>query len=175
MTKNWELQAHGNMPRLEDTLVRRDWADQANQGRTSTQTPPGRHAVPVRYQSVLIVDDDPVFRTTIEAFFKSHGTSNVLQASEGAQAYSALSKGQVCDLVILDLNMPELDGIEFLELMKEHKITMPLLVISSAGRTAIKSAETLATVYGLNFLGAMSKPVDFDELRRVLKLTKGRI
>nr|WP_316629087.1 response regulator [uncultured Brevundimonas sp.] len=126
----------------------------------------------MHYSSVLIVDDDPVFRTTLEAFFALHETKTVLHASEGAQAYAALSERQSIDLIVLDLNMPELDGIEFLALMKEHGLHVPLLVISSASEITIKSAVKLANAYGLNFLGAMSKPVDFEELRRVLKITK---
>ena len=172
MTRHRNFRVHKKVQLPNATLSRSDWRKRAHDWLANSLMPPGGRKMPMHYTSVFIVDDDPVFRTTLEAFLVLHGTKNVLHASEGAEAYASLSKGQSIDLIILDLNMPELNGIEFLALLKENKLNVPLLVISSAAAVTIKSAEALAKVYGLNFLGAMSKPVDFDELRTVLQLTK---
>lgn len=116
-------------------------------------------------RSVLIVDDDPIFRELAAAAFGRDGTIEVLTADNGraASRYLSADQGRL-RLIMLDLNMPDFDGIEFVGAMAELKITAPLLIASGAGPVALRSAETLCKAYGLNLMGVLAKPVDVGEL-----------
>jgi two-component system response regulator RegX3 len=85
--------------------------------------------------------------------------------SSGVEAGQALLSGPPPDIVFLDLNMPKVDGAEFLRFVRSRysKKDLPVVMLS------VESAET--AVYSLLSAGANSflvKPLDVDELRKVL-------
>lgn len=85
--------------------------------------------------------------------------------SSGVEAGQALLSGPPPDIVFLDLNMPQVDGAEFLRFVRSRytKKDLPVVMLS------VESAET--AVYSLLSAGANSflvKPLDVDELRKVL-------
>jgi DNA-binding response OmpR family regulator len=85
--------------------------------------------------------------------------------SSGVEAGQALLSGPPPDIVFLDLNMPKVDGAEFLRFVRSRysKKDLPVVMLS------VESAET--AVYTLLSAGANSflvKPLDVDELRKVL-------
>ena len=121
------------------------------------------------YARVLAVDDDPILLQVLTAYFDKHGMST-LTAHNGAAAIAELGDHPEIDLIITDLHMPDTDGIEFLERLKQAGCKTPIVVLSSADMTTILSAEVLAKAYQLNFIGALTKPVKFHELARLLGL-----
>lgn len=78
---------------------------------------------------ILVVDDEENIRTLYAEEFQDMGYA-VTAVADGAQAVAAVEAGPF-DLVILDMRMREMDGIEALRRMKERKPDMPV-VISSA-------------------------------------------
>ena len=82
---------------------------------------------------ILIVDDDPVQRRLLEAAVKRLG-HHVLLCESGVEALELLSeRDHGVDLMILDIVMPELDGMGVLEKMRERGITLPVIVQTAQG------------------------------------------
>lgn len=75
-------------------------------------------AITVKRKKFLFVDDEPVFLATIRQLFQemSHGTWEILTAANHSQALGLLQKSRF-DLIVLDLNLPVMDGLQFLRLL----------------------------------------------------------
>jgi len=84
--------------------------------------------------TILIVDDEPIILEMHSRIVRSHLSSNrVLRARNGQDALEIL-KQETIDLVLLDLQMPEMDGFEVLEHMRENDIMRKVPVIIVTGR-----------------------------------------
>lgn len=85
---------------------------------------------------VLIVDDSSVMRKIVERSLRQAGVSlgEVLQAGNGAEALAALNTGKV-DLILCDINMPVMDGLEFVKQLcsVENAKGVPVVMITTEG------------------------------------------
>lgn len=100
---------------------------------------------------VLIVDDDEAVRTTLYKVMKSNGIETDM-ASNGQEALDKVAQNKY-DLMLLDVNMPGVDGFEVIQRVREKNIQTPIMIISA--RT-----EDYDTLYGLD-IGAddyLTKP-----------------
>jgi len=77
--------------------------------------------------------------------------------------YSALF-----DCIVMDLSMPEMDGIEMIRFLGDNKSVAALVLISGFDKGILGTAERLARDRGLNVLGALSKPIMIDDLETLL-------
>jgi DNA-binding response OmpR family regulator len=110
--------------------------------------------------TVLVVDDDEQIHRLLKWFFASHGLQ-VIIAGSGEEGWQALA--QQPSLVLLDVNMPGMDGIMMLKKIKARYPAMPVVMISGAGDEAV-AKEALR-------LGAqdyISKPFNMDYLETVV-------
>ena len=105
-------------------------------------------------QTVLIVDDDPDIRDSIEELLRSDGLPSAT-AANGEEALRALAAGPV-GVILLDLMMPVMDGRQLVEEMRRRKLDVPVILLS-AGRDLRKVAAELS-------LPAIEKPFDLDDL-----------
>ncbi len=106
---------------------------------------------------VLVVDDDASARTGPERLLTSENYS-VDTAEDGKVALERVN-AHPPDVVLSDLNMPDMDGMALLEALREHHRDLPFIMVTSEGEvsTAIKAMRAGAADY-------LSKPVDFDAL-----------
>lgn len=81
--------------------------------------------------TLLIIDDDDVVRASLAAYLEDSGF-NVLQASNGAQGLEVFQHERP-DLVICDLRMPQVDGLELIRRINELDAQTPVIVVSGAG------------------------------------------
>jgi two-component system KDP operon response regulator KdpE len=105
---------------------------------------------------ILVVDDEPPIRKLLRMGLTSQGY-DVLDAPNGRKALKLLAKEP--DLVILDLGLPDVDGLELLRTMRHRLENLPIVVLSSRGDEAGKVAAL--------DLGAddyVTKPFGMDEL-----------
>jgi DNA-binding response OmpR family regulator len=105
-------------------------------------------------QTVLIVDDDPDIRDSIEELLRSDGLPPAT-AANGEEALRALETGPV-GVILLDLMMPVMDGRQFVEELRRRRIDIPVILLS-AGRDLRRVAAELD-------LPAIEKPFDLDDL-----------
>ncbi|GGK25661.1 sigma-54-dependent transcriptional regulator [Salinarimonas ramus] len=109
--------------------------------------------------TILIVDDDPVQRRLLEAMVRRFGYTP-LTAESGAQALEALRSEPAIGVVVLDLVMPDLDGIGLLGAMREAGIDTPVIV-----QTAHGSIETVVQAMRAGALDFVVKPVGAERLQ----------
>src|ERR1700712_1168372 len=83
-------------------------------------------------KTVLIVDDDPTQRRLIQAVLEREGFA-VAQADSGDAALAKLSGGGQPDIVILDLVMPGMSGVETLKAMRAEGMSAPVIVLTATG------------------------------------------
>jgi two-component system, OmpR family, KDP operon response regulator KdpE len=110
-------------------------------------------AAPIR---VLVVDDEPPIRKLLRMGLTAHGYQ-VLDAPDGKTALELLAKKP--NLVILDLGLPDVDGLELLRKIRHRQDSLPVVVLSSRGDEAGKVA---ALDLGAN--DYVTKPFGMDEL-----------
>ncbi len=87
---------------------------------------------------VLIVDDSRSMRRLITMALKHIGETDIMEAEDGVQAVHKLQEG-IPDLILLDWNMPNMSGIEFLKRIKGHdKLKdIPVVMVTSEGKNTV--------------------------------------
>lgn len=119
--------------------------------------------------TALIVDDDSIVLQVMQGYLQSKGVENILTAENGAKGKALLAEHQSeLQLIMCDIHMPDMNGIEFIEHLRDTECKVPLLMISSAQSHLLSSAEILAGVYKLNLLATLTKPADFPTLDKLL-------
>ena len=119
----------------------------------SSDTPSG--ASPQFKEKILVVDDEPAIRQMLTRLLTGEGY-NVLPATNGNEALEFASHADF-DLVLLDLNMPGLDGWDTFEQLTSKKPLLPIIVI-----TARPNQRFTALAAGSGAL--MEKPLDLQKL-----------
>ena len=117
-----------------------------------------RPAAPARPLRILLVDDDELILATAPLMLEHMG-HQVAVAARGTEAVTVLAEGMAVDLVLLDQNMPGLNGVETLARIRDLRPELP--VILSTGR-ADAAVETC--LRGDANLWLLSKPYSFNEL-----------
>ena len=114
--------------------------------------------------TILIIDDDPAFQATIGQMISAlrFGSAAAFTCQEGAR--SALSES--CDLILLDLNLPDGDGLSLLRKLRENKLSTPVVMVSGQG--TIPEAVNALKLGAEDFL---VKPVDIRILESVIRRT----
>lgn len=107
--------------------------------------------------SILIADDEPSMRVNIVELLADEGYS-IIEASNGAEAIKMVNKNKP-SLVLLDMKMPELSGLEALKHMKESHPQMPIIIF-----TAFGTNERPIEAMKLGAFDYLEKPFDIDEL-----------
>jgi DNA-binding NtrC family response regulator len=112
---------------------------------------------------LLVVDDDAQIQQLLKKFFQSKGMHVVL-ASSGEEGLQALSHRPV--IVLLDINMPGMDGVMTLKKIKEQHPKLPVVMISGGGEEGMAR-----TALSLGAYDYVSKPFSLEYLETIV-LTK---
>ena len=110
---------------------------------------------------ILLVDDEPQVRATLAMGLRDRGHV-VEEASGGLVALACLKAGQEFDLIVTDLAMPGMNGLELLREAREHHPGMPALLVT--GYAGDAEGANFAAAAGAGPLLLLRKPVDLDEL-----------
>lgn len=121
--------------------------------------------------TLLIVDDSLTMRAVIKKVVQMSGfeAESYLEAGSGAEAIKIMAKEKV-DLVLSDINMPEMTGIQMLEKVKSdpQMSAVPIIMISTEG-----SEERINEALGHGASGYLKKPFQPEEIRTLLEETLG--
>lgn len=121
------------------------------------------------FATVLVIDDDPVLRALVEQYFIQRGSDEVLHAGDGLEALEHLSQqGAAIDLIVSDLNMPKLDGVELMSRLKDVGFTGPIIIVSGTYDVVITMATELANLNNLHIAGTIYKPFSADKLDEII-------
>ena len=113
------------------------------------------------WNKILIVDDDAIFRSEFKKCFDDW---NIIEAANGDEALSILNKPNEISLVILDVNMPGINGIEALRKIKEFSPQIGIIIITGYGteEIAIKALRFKADNY-------IKKPFDIEQTKAIIE------
>jgi DNA-binding response OmpR family regulator len=111
-----------------------------------------------RMARILVVDDDPLIRKMLERSLAAAGHT-VVPAADGREARELLAVEPI-ELVITDIDMPEIDGLQIIASLRREKITLPILALSA--RSGRDSRLNMATAFGAN--RTLVKPFDLRQL-----------
>jgi CheY-like chemotaxis protein len=111
--------------------------------------------------SLLITDDDPGFRETLRVAFEPRGLRTLL-AGDGEEAIRIVRDEQV-HLVLLDMHMPKLTGLETLRQLKEFRAMLPCILLSAQLDDRIVEQAQLAHAYSV-----LSKTVTLRQITGVV-------
>ena len=112
--------------------------------------------------TVLVVDDDGAHRTMLRTLISGWGYS-VSEADDGAAAIESVKK-TAYDLVLMDVRMVKVSGLEALEKIKSYNPAIPVIIM-----TAYSSVETAVEALKQGAHDYLTKPLDFDKLRLTLE------
>src|ERR1022692_1210730 len=115
-----------------------------------------------RQPAILLVDDDPIMLSVQSHMLRSMGYEHVASVGNAHAACDLLNShqalGQPIDIIICDLNMPEIDGIEFLQMLNAAKFVCSVILLSGEGARIMHTVQKLLSGRGLRILGALKKP-----------------
>ncbi|MFC3053445.1 EAL domain-containing response regulator [Kordiimonas pumila] len=107
---------------------------------------------------ILVVDDSATMRDMLTQYLQT-ADYLVATASSRAQALEIL-KTERYDVIVTDLNMPEMDGFGLIQSISELDWDPGLIIVSHQDERALYSARELALAYSVNLLGVLTKPID---------------
>ena len=120
----------------------------------------------------LVVEDDEFQRQTLVDMLLSLGARSVRQAGDGTQALAILQSrpSQPIDIVLCDLEMPEMDGMECFRHMGCSQADISVVIVSALDAALIASVEKMVRAYGIRLLGAIEKPITLARLQALIEL-----
>jgi two-component system chemotaxis response regulator CheY len=124
---------------------------------------------------VLVVDDSRVMREMVKACLRPHADIEVTQAASGLEAIEALSMKRY-DLVVLDLNMPDIGGIEVLEFVRsqDQPDTAPIIMVVSTRDDDSSRAAALAAGASSYMTKPFTPEAILAEVRTLLTAARAR-
>lgn len=118
---------------------------------------------------VLVIDDDPFARSLLVRQLAALAIRAIELADSGQAALSRLEQGQPdFEVLIVDLNMPGMDGVQFLRHLAQRRFRGGLVLVSGEDDRILRAAAKLAAVGRLRVVGTLHKPFALEELRQAL-------
>src|SRR5688572_27025375 len=120
-------------------------------------------------RKVLVVDDEPDMEVLIRQKFRkqiSSGNFNFHFAQNGEQGLQILLKEQDLEMVMTDINMPVMNGLTFLEKIREANLPCKSIVIS-----AYTDIENIRSAMNRGAFDFITKPIDFSDLETTMMKT----
>ncbi|MDQ3131145.1 MAG: PAS domain S-box protein [Acidobacteriota bacterium] len=146
------------IPLIVDQNDEKDYAE--------IKTPANNHQIDKNIllgKTILLVDDDCEGIQPLKLFLENHG-ADIDCVESAAEALKKLAEADF-DLILSDIGMPEMDGYQFIEKARSAPINSSVPAIAL---TAFASAEDRRRALTAGFMTHVSKPINFDELLRVI-------
>ncbi len=120
--------------------------------------------------NLLIVEDDTFQRRLVSGMLRALGATSIREAGNGKQALEQLRDAgdRPVDIALCDLNMPEMDGLEFLRHVGQERHQPAIIVISAMDKKLLASVGRMIAMYGIGLLGVIEKPMGLDQLRALI-------
>ena len=116
---------------------------------------------------ILAVDDEPDFEVLLKQRFRREIRANEYAfrfARHGEEALAALAEDPEIELLLLDINMPVMDGLTLLSELQHRQIPVRAIIVSAYGDMA-----NIRTAMNRGAFDFVTKPVDFDQLKAQLR------
>jgi len=109
---------------------------------------------------ILVVDDEPSALRLLSRMLANMGFASVIPCNSGHAALEQMDQADGSpDVILLDLNMPEMDGVEFVRKLVERRYTGSLILVSGEDERVLQATGNLVRAQQLTLLGSLQKPV----------------
>jgi EAL domain-containing protein (putative c-di-GMP-specific phosphodiesterase class I)/AmiR/NasT family two-component response regulator len=122
-----------------------------------------------RGRTALVVDDSPSHRLVAAEYLREIGFAHVHEAQDGNEALRILQTLEAVDLILTDLSMPGMDGIELLGCLAKANKQYFISVMSSVPRDVLDAVQGIAEASSLELLAVMPKPLTLLDMRSLLE------
>jgi EAL domain-containing protein (putative c-di-GMP-specific phosphodiesterase class I)/CheY-like chemotaxis protein len=116
---------------------------------------------------VLVVDDDAVMGKQLVAALAAAGAVDAIAVSTGQEVLEIIARHEI-SVLLCDLKMPEMDGVELIRRLASSRFTGALILVSGAHEKVVTSVRNLAALQGVRVAGQLRKPVEPGLLRALL-------
>ena len=123
----------------------------------------------IRDLTVLVAEDHDFQRRLAVGTLQRMGAAVVIEAADGAEALAALRDKGGIDVVLCDLDMPGMDGVEFIRRVAEERLAPALVIVSGLEAAIVDSVERMSRAHGHLVLGTVEKPITAQKLQNVLE------
>lgn len=118
---------------------------------------------------ILVLDDDPFMLKVLARMLAKVGHYTVSTCDNGLTALALLDAPHLPpDLILLDINMPNMDGIEFVRHLVAHHYLGSLILVSGENERVLQSIEKLVQAHNITVLGYLNKPVFPERLAALI-------
>lgn len=120
--------------------------------------------------NLLVIEDDDFQRQMMVTMLNALGATSIAVASNGRQALDLIRQNsdQPIHIALCDLNMPEMDGLEFLRHLSQLHDDVAVIIISAMDSRLLDLVQRMATMYEIHLLGAIEKPIALERLKRLI-------
>jgi EAL domain-containing protein (putative c-di-GMP-specific phosphodiesterase class I) len=119
--------------------------------------------------SYIVIDDDPFILDVVRMNLESIGARDINCFDSGRQGLKLLDQGVYIDIILVDLQMPSMDGVEVLRNLAMRQFQGGILLFSGEDPRILKTAHHLARAHSLQVLGAITKPITAVALTNLLR------
>ena len=124
--------------------------------------------------SILIVEDHPLQHIYLQHLLSELGDFMLETAEDGKEALERLRQRDF-DLVLTDLLMPGMDGVQFIQCLASLRCKPALAIMSAASRRMLMAASLVAKNLDVEVIGLISKPVAADALRSLVEQLRNKV
>lgn len=121
-------------------------------------------------KNIYIIDDEQAIAELMQEFLQQLNMDAEIYTN-GIDFFSDNRVLEKDSLIILDLKMPVMDGVEVIRTLAKQKMTASLILVSGYDSAVLHSAEQLAEAHHLNVIGSLVKPVSINDLKKLIKKT----
>lgn len=119
--------------------------------------------------NVLLVDDSVAILNFVRKVLEdNYKILHIHSASSAPEAMQVLRQSNQINVLFLDLNMPNIDGIQLLEQLKNLEYKGYVVIMSGVSTQIISSVELLAKKHGLNYIGTLIKPIHESDFENII-------
>jgi len=120
--------------------------------------------------SVLVIDDSTVQRSHAVALCREAGVRQIYEASNGAEALDVIaSLPALPGVLMVDLEMPGMNGVELIQNLKKRGIRVPVILASSRESPLVSAVEAMTQALGMEVLVSLQKPLNLPQVASALR------
>src|SRR5688572_15647291 len=117
----------------------------------------------------LVIEDEDFQRAALVSRLAALGATHIVEAADGRTALEVLQgRTRPIDIVITDLDMPGMDGMEFIRHVGEADLPVAMILVSVHDRSLLASVGIMTEAFGISLLGTLEKPVTTQKLATLI-------